>query len=96
MIVEGLHHGRRDPEEHRSIRQSHRDDAKRSSMPAGWLPVYGVERRKGGDAGELVVYNNVSCIRRLRNLGEIGMKTLPWVRLVLIIGFILVNFLVVV
>ena len=96
MIVEELHHGRRDPEEHRSIRQGYSHDAKRSSMPAGWLPIYGIERRKGSDTRELVVYNNVSCIRRLRNLGEIGMKTLPWVRLTLIIGFILANFLVVV
>ncbi len=95
-MLAGVMHGRRNETQHRKTRQCYRGDAKRAPVPPGWMPVYGVERRESGDTSELVVYNNVGRIHHLRDIGEISMKTLPWVRLVLIIGFILINFLVVV
>lgn len=88
MIAE-VFHGHRDQAGHRPHRGRYPDP----SVSTKRLQIYGIKGRPGHTTGKLDIDGSTGRLHHIRDRKEFIMNMLPWIRLTLLLCFLLINIL---
>jgi len=86
----GVAHGLGDQTSNRFNQQGYTGHRGQTPLPYGRLPFPRMERRESYRSGQLGEHHHSCRIHHIRSMGAFNMRVLPWIRLALVIIFILV------